>query len=136
MMRIRLAALLACLAGAAACGDTPTTPTTTITSPATESYSTLVVPKGTSSYRFETHGRGTATATLTTTTPGSASVGFGIGIPKLNGTGCNLNNAVVTGAGPSPQLTATVDVGDYCVQVYDPGTLTESVSFRVSITHP
>jgi hypothetical protein len=111
-------------------------PTATVTSPATESYSTLVVPKGTSSYLFKTHGRGPASATLTTTIPSSASVGFGIGIPKANGTGCNLNSSVVTGASDAPQLNVTVEVGDYCVQVFDPGNLTDSVSFRVSITHP
>jgi hypothetical protein len=132
----RLVGLLGCLGLVAACGDSPTTPTSTITSPETESYSTLVVPRGTSSYLFKTHGRGTVSATLSSTTPGSASVGFGIGIPKSNGSGCNLNSSIVTGAGASPQLAVTAEVGDYCVQVFDPGTLTDSVAFTVSITHP
>ena len=133
--RVRLVGLVGCLGLIAACSNTPTTPTATVTSPTTETYTTLVVPKGTSSYKFTTHARGTVSATLTAATP-SVSVGFGIGIPKLNGSSCNLNTSLVTGAGSSPQLNVTTEAGDYCVQVYDPGTLTESVSFRVSITHP
>lgn len=128
---VSIAALLA-----AACGETPAAPSTSITSPSTETFSSLLTAKGSASRTFATHDRGAVSLTLTSTTPADVVVGVGVGIPKSNGGGCILTASVDTAAGPSAQVSITAETGDYCVQLYDPGTLTEQVAFTLSITHP
>jgi hypothetical protein len=39
-------------------------------------------------------------------------------------------------AGSAPQISAAADAGQYCVQVYDLGTLQDPVGFALKIDHP
>ena len=130
-----LGLLLAALA--ASCGDTPTTPTSTApVSPLTESFSSQLSVKGTSSRSFVTPSRGSVSVTLSATFPSGTVVGLGVGIPRANGSGCLLSTSVQTGAAASPQIVIDADKGEYCVQVYDLGTLTDAISFTIAIVHP
>jgi len=130
--------LLVCVSASSAvsCGDTPTAPSTSITSPSTETFSSMLTVKGTASRSVAAHGRGPISVTLTSTTPAGAVLGLGVGIPRSTGGGCSLTASVNAAAGTPDQLTVIAEPGGYCVQVYDPGTLSEPVAFSLSITHP
>ena len=118
---------------AASCGgSTPTTPTQTST-PMSENWSSVVAPGGTSSRSFTVNASGTITVTLT---GAGATVGLGIGLPRVTGGGCRLGVTVNASPASSPQISTAADAGQYCVQVYDLGTLTDPVSFALKIDHP
>jgi hypothetical protein len=88
---------------------------------------------GTSMFTFTTTQSGTASVTLTTL---AASTPVGVGIGTLSGSTCTLStSSAATTAGASPQVSVTLDAGSYCVEVYDPGTLTSATTFGVTITH-
>ena len=134
----RVLGVLVAAALAASCGsDTPTTPTsTTPTSPVTESFVSQLSVKGTSSRSFAIPSRGSVSVTLSATTPSGTVVGLGVGIPRANGSGCLLSTSLSTGAASAPQIIIDADTGEYCVQIYDLGTLTDPISFTIAIVHP
>jgi len=68
--------------------------------------------------------------------PWTPSFGVGVGVPRVTGGGCRLGVSVNTSAGSSPQISAPADAGQYCVQVYDLGTLRDPVGFALKIDHP
>ena len=119
----------------AACGngtDTPTSPTTP-TKPAAENWSSTLSPGGTSSRSFTVNTAGTITVTMTSA---GSTVGLGVGLPRTSGGGCRLGVSVNTGGGSTPQISTPADAGQYCVQVFDLGTLTDPISFTMTIDHP
>ena len=117
----------------AGCGsDMPTTPSTT-SKTTSESWSSAVAPGGTSSRSFTVNASGTITVTLT---GAGATLGLGVGLPRVTGGGCRLGVTVNASPGSSPQISTAADAGQYCVQVYDLGTLTDPVSFALKIDHP
>ena len=118
---------------AAGCGsDTPTTPSTT-SKTTSENWSSAVAPGGTSSRSFTVNASGTITVTLT---GAGATLGVGVGLPRVTGGGCRLGVTVNASPGSSPQISTAADAGQYCVQVYDLGTLTDPVAFALKIDHP
>ncbi len=122
-----------------ACGDdtvtTPTTPTTPA-SPTTRSFSSKLTVKGAVSRTFTATQAGTVSATLTSAGSASTRVGLGIGVPYGGIATCTLNSMVTTTAGASPQISATVDAGQYCVAVFDVGALTDDINFDLTIVFP
>lgn len=126
--------LVAALAVIACGSDTnsPTTPSNT-SSATSETWSSTVAPGGQSTRSFTVNAAGTINVTLTAA---GATVGLGVGLPRVSGGGCRLGVAVNASAGTTPQLTATADAGQYCVQVYDLGTLSDPVGFALKIDHP
>ena len=122
---------------AAACDDASTATSPSVTSPVTETFSGQFLPGGTAARAFTAASSGTVSITLTQIgPPADAVVGLGVGIPQSTGTGCLLTPTIQTGASSSPQLTVPVDAGTYCVRLYDPGTLTATVAFNVTIVRP
>lgn len=117
-----------------ACGgnNSPTTPSNTSTT-TSETWSSTVAPGGQSSRSFTVNASGTITVTLTTA---SGTLGVGVGVPRATGGGCRLGVTVNASAGTAPQISAPADAGQYCVQVYDLGTLTDPVGFALKIDHP
>jgi hypothetical protein len=65
-----------------------------------------------------------------------STVGLGVGLPRVTGGGCRLGVSVTTGGGSAPQITTQADAGQYCVQVFDLGTLTDLIPFTLKIDHP
>jgi hypothetical protein len=119
----------------AGCGDdnsTPTTPSNT-SKIVTEDWSSAVAPGGASTRSFTVTSAGTISVTLT---GAGATLGLGVGLPRTTGGGCRLGVAVIASAGGSPQISEQADAGQYCVQVYDLGTLTDPVGFSLKIEHP
>ena len=126
--------LLAALAlVASACGgNTPASPTTT-TAPTSETWASVLAPGGTSSRSFTVNTSGTINITMTSA---GATVGLGVGLPRVTGGGCRIGVQVITGPGPNPQISTPAEAGQYCVQVFDTGTLTDPIPVNVKIDHP
>ncbi len=129
--------LLVCLilaAAAAACSDAVTpTAATAVTTPAF-TFASSFTAKGSASRSFEQLTTGPVSLTLTAASP-DVRLGIGLGIPRPDGSGCNLTQAVETGAGVAPQLTVTAEAGVWCVRVYDLGFVPERVSFALEVAH-
>ena len=132
----RTCLVLTCLAlAAAACGSNTgsgTVPSTPITIP-DEIFSSVLAPRGTSSRSFTSRVAGTISVTLT---DAGATIGVGVGLPRVTGGGCRLGVAVSANGGSTPQISVPADEGQYCVQVFDLGTLTEPVPFTLKVEHP
>ena len=128
---VLLAALALCVS---ACGGNngSTSPSTTATV-TTENWSAVLAPGGQSSRSFTVTNAGTINITMNSA---GATVGLGVGLPRVTGGGCRLGVQVITGPGPNPQISTPADPGQYCVQVFDTGTLKDPVSFNVKIDHP
>lgn len=119
------------------CGNdspAPTSPTTP-TGPVTETHNTQVWPAGFSSRTFSMSTAGTISVTLTTTTPAGVTLGLLVGVPRAAG-GCAPTVAVAATASGTPQIVLAADSGTYCTLVYDLGTLTEPVSYTLTVEHP
>jgi len=118
----------------AGCGDdnTPTTPSNT-SGTMSETWSSTVAPGGQSSRSFTVNSSGTIAVTVTAA---GAQLGVGVGLPRVTGGGCRLGVSVNASAGSTPQISTSADAGQYCVQVYDLGTLTDPVGFALKIDHP
>ena len=128
--------VLSAFTGAACSEDeTPTTPTPRTTESVT--WSTNLANGGATSRSFKTTRNGTVSITLQSLA-GSTTLraGLGVGIPLGDGTGCVLSRSVEATAGATAQLELAVDAGSYCVQVYDPGTLTQPVGFTILLVYP
>ncbi len=116
--------------------DPPTTPTETPTTTTITFTSNLAVG-GASTRSFAVTRTGTVSVTLVNAgNSATLRVGLGVGIPLGDGSGCVLSRSVETVAGTTAQLELTVDTGTYCVQIYDPGTLTAVVPFSISLVYP
>jgi hypothetical protein len=123
----------------AGCGnDTPSTPTTptTPTGPTTSIFASRLTPNGAVSRSFGATTTGTATVMLTNAGGPSTRVGLGIGVPSTGIAKCALSTALSTTPGTTPQISAAVDAGQYCVTVYDLGTLRDVIDFSVTLVYP
>ena len=123
------------LALSSACGGDNNTPTMPSTPSGTtsETWSGVVAPGGQSSRSFTVNNSGTIAVTLTAA---GTTLGLGVGLPRVTGGGCRLG--VTANASPSatPQISTQAEAGQYCVQVYDLGTLRDPVGFALKIDHP
>jgi hypothetical protein len=128
-LQIAIVAVVLC----AGCGETLTSPTES--EEGLPEFASQLTPGGTATRQVPLAKAGTIQVTLTRVTPTTA-LGLGVGIPRATGTGCALTRSLTTGPGDEPHLTIAAEGGDLCVQVYDPGTLTETVSFAVTIATP
>ena len=130
MTRLPYAVAFVVALSLAACGSSPASPSATATA-GTDTWSTTVYPGGYISRTFTASTAGTVTVTLAQS---GAPVGFGIGAPASIGAGCLVSSGRVDGQGAT--LSAQVDQGDYCVSIYDTGTLTAPLGLLVQIAHP
>lgn len=121
----------------AGCGDdAPTAPTEPPTTTTITFASNLAVG-GASTRSFAVTRTGAVSVTLVDADNSTTlKVGLGVGIPLADGSGCVLSRSVETVPGTTAQLELTVDPDTYCVQIYDPGTLTGVVPFSISLVFP
>ncbi len=140
VLRLKSLALVVVLLSAvvaAGCDEEapPTTPTPDTTASVT--WSTNLATGGASSRSFKTTRTGTVSITLQSLAASTTlRAGLGVGIPLGDGSGCVLSRSVETVAGSTAQLELSVDPGNYCVQVYDLGQLTQPASFTVLLVYP
>ncbi len=119
-----------------ACGDDNGTATAPSNPSATtsETWSGVVAPGGQSSRSFTVNTSGTIAVTLTAA---GTTLGLGVGLPRVTGGGCRLGVTVNASPSPTPQISTQAEGGQYCVQVYDLGTITGNpVGFALKIDHP
>lgn len=107
----------------------------TTSSPGTVTYSSTLLPGGSTSRTFDASATGTVTVTMDTIDqPSVSALGLGLGFPRNDGGGCQLTQAFTAGRGS--QFSLPVDAGKYCVKVYDLGTLPDVTRFSLRIQHP
>jgi hypothetical protein len=135
---ISLLALLTLLAAGAACTSnddlTPTTPTAPATQ--SETFTGTLTPNGARTEPFSVTTSGTVTATLTKVEP-DATVAVGLSLGTWDGAACSAvkSNDKAT-QGTAITLSAS-GAGRVCVRVYDAGgTLTEPITYEVTVVHP
>jgi len=63
-----------------------------------------------------------------------SALGVAVGFQRNDGSGCHVSLAYLAPRGFAASIP--VDAGRYCVKIFDPGTLTETVGFSVKIVHP
>ncbi len=135
-MRARLVLAMMMAAGLGACAKTViTSPTATTAAVDPNAFTNQVPPGGSASRLVTITSSGRLAVTLTQTTPPGLALGVGIGIPRSNNQ-CAVGASVTTTAGSTAQVASAVDGGNYCVKVFDPGTLTAPATFTVSISRP
>jgi hypothetical protein len=134
-------ALMAALAVAvtAGCSQSPTSPTDPAdgapASPVTFTYPGVVGPGGSVSRSFVATRPGAAIITLSGIAP-ATGLGVGLGIPRPDGTGCLIARSAIAADGASAEVSAAVDAGSYCAQVFAPATAADQVAFSVTLVHP
>ena len=135
MRAATLAGTLLIAALAAGCGSDSTTPTAPSASGTmSETWSGVVAPGGQTSRSFTVNNSGTITVTLTSA---GTTFGLGVGLPRVTGGGCRLGVAVNASSATTPQISTQAEAGQYCVEVYDLGTITgDPVGFALKIDHP
>src|SRR5262245_10847386 len=133
-----LVVVLTCASLMSGCGkDSTTTPTpTTPTGPTTSIFASRLTPNGAISRSFGATTAGTVTVMLTNAAGPTTVVGLGIGVPTTGFARCALSTSIQTPSGTTPQISAPVDAGQYCVTVYDLGTLTSPIDFSVTLVYP
>jgi hypothetical protein len=127
--------LLAALCAAACDDNTALTPSTTPPATITElPFAGTLTVNGAKTKDFSTTGRGTITVTLTEVLPDSTTV-IGLSLGTWNGASCHIIHDRQGAQGATFDVNAS-GVGNLCVRVYDPGTLTGPVTFSVDVSHP
>jgi hypothetical protein len=81
-----------------------------------------------------TFGGGTITVSLDSLSFAGGQLGLGLGIPGPSGVGCVPTTVAI--GGPSTRVSAPVDSGVYCAEVYNVGHTTGAVSFSTTISYP
>ncbi len=131
-----IAALFAALA-VTACTKSNSTAASTTPTPAktTDTFNGTVAVKGTDPHTFTVAASGQVDVTLTAATP---SVPLGLSVGTNAGSGCAAvaGGSVVASPGTVAQLSGVMSPGTYCVAAFDIGTLSQPVSYTVSVAHP
>jgi hypothetical protein len=131
--------LLACAAcsGGSNSGSS-TAPSTPPRAPSSETFTGTVSVGGSDAHQFTvTLSNGQVTATLTAAGPPETVV-MGLAIGIISSGSCTLltNGAILTPAGPNPQLSGSnFQSGTYCVAVFDVGNQSADVTYSVTVTH-
>jgi hypothetical protein len=130
----RVVLALALALPAAACGS-PSAPSAA-PGTTTDSFSGTVTVGGRDIHSFSVASLGEVDVTLTAAGPPS-TIFMGLAIGSFaNGT-CSLlgNGSAIAQAGTLPQLTGSLDVGTYCIDVFDAGNQTGAVNYSVNVSH-
>src|SRR5207237_8273643 len=114
---------------AAACGNAPTPPSRSSTTPPikTERFDAILLPRTSAFFSFQVGGTGSVSINLASLSalarPGAvpAVMEIGYGVPA--GEGCSIQNSVRTTPGLTSQLTGTLAAGTYCANIRDLGSV-------------
>jgi hypothetical protein len=140
---IGLIAACALALGTAACSTSTDSTSTSAASTAptaavtTENFSGTVQVGGSDSNPFTVVlSGGVLNLTLTSAGP-PATIFMGFGAGTYVGTTCQLltGGFLVTPAGTTPQISGTINGGQYCVMVYDAGNQVAPITYSVTVTH-
>jgi hypothetical protein len=120
-----------------ACSNDSSTPATTAPSPTmTETFNGTVGVAAGNFHNFTVAQDGTVSVTLTAATPPpTIFMGVGIGTPSSSTCALISGDTTATPAGPTAQLSGTLNAGTYCVEVFDVGNDTAPVTYSVTVVH-
>jgi hypothetical protein len=126
---------------AAACGgSTPTTPSNTTPAPSSDFFAGTLSAMGSVPNTFVVSTAGAVEVTLLALTTGAgnvSSVPIALAVGTFTGTVCTPTTTLNATPALKAQLTTTLAVGTFCVNVADPGGVTEDLSFALRVTqHP
>jgi hypothetical protein len=131
------------LALAAGCGNKSTSPTPVLT---TDTFSGTLAVLGTSNQNFTVNYglsysdaavKVTSLKTVANPTDVNKTIGIGFGTIAFDG-GCTRSATYTANAATINQVLTASGVfisGQYCVQIFDAGTLTEPVSYTFEVQH-
>ena len=121
-----------------ACNNDSSTATTTSPSAAmTETFSGTVGVAAGDFHNFTVAQGGTVSVTLNAAAPPpTIFMGVGIGTPSSSTCALISGDTTATPAGVTAQLSGALNAGTYCVEVYDVGNETASVTYTVTVVHP
>ena len=140
--------VLICASVCAACGDdTPSSPSSTTDSRATERFDDIINVRESKFQAFSVGSNGTTSINLASLSPlnrpgtitATMEIGWGKTIKADDGTviGCDLAKVMQTAPALTAQLNDTLTPSaDYCANIADVGGLRESANFAIRITHP
>jgi hypothetical protein len=119
------------------CGnDSFTNPDAPTPTQVTETFGGSVRVSGAVTEPFAVQTTGSVIATLTALEPEDAVIGLSIG--TWNGIACSVGAPTLANDNAKVGVTLTGSAtvtGNYCVRVYDAGTLTQTTSYQLTVTH-
>jgi hypothetical protein len=127
--------VLLAIVSSVSCGDEAVTTTpTSVTSPTTVTWTTLLYPRGAASRSFVASQAGSVTVTLQSA---AVPIGIAVGVPAVaSGSSCRAATSVTAASSDVPQLTIGVEQGTYCVLAFDVGGIVDPIAFTVTLVHP
>jgi hypothetical protein len=143
-----LACVLLLASLSAACGDdTPTSPSNTPASRATERFDDIINVRESRFFPFSVGSNGTTSINLASLSPlnrpgtiaATMEIGWGKVVKDEAGTviGCTLSRVMQTPPALAAQINDTLTpAADYCANIADVGGLRESANFSIRVTHP
>jgi hypothetical protein len=119
---------------AGACTDPVAPPAPTPVVPTiTETFTDTLLQLGSNTHQFTVQQVGGLKVSLSDVDPPSA-VAFGVGTQSL--VGCTLISRLNFVPGATAQLSGTATTaGNFCVMVFDAGTLTQPITYTVNVLH-
>lgn len=121
-------AVLAVLA-AAGCGAGLASPSQFVT----ESFTGTLEVSGVNLHGFNVTRNGELNVTVRTVTPNTV---FAIALGQVSGGQCQDSGAGGSLVSLGSVVTGMMVPGSYCIAVYDPGSLTASITYTIDVTHP
>lgn len=132
--RLSLLVLAAALAG----GACDTVPVPTLPTPTTSDifFSSQLMAGGATARSFKVGKAGETKVSFTSLLPETEAV-VNVHLGTWDGTVCTPTTSLSTKAGATtPIITTTLAVGEYCIRVVDPGVLTKTNDFSMTVTIP
>ena len=119
---------------AGACTDPVAPPAPTPVVPTiTETFTDTLIQLGSNTHQFTVQQVGGLKVSLSNVDPPSA-VAFGVGTQSL--VGCTLISRKIYEPGATAELSGTATTsGQFCVMVFDAGTLTQPITYTVTVLH-
>jgi hypothetical protein len=133
-MKRMLSTVLGFALFASACADpvAPAAPTPVLPT-ITEAFSDTLLQLGSNTHQFATQQIGGVKVTLSDVNP-LTSVSFGLGSQSI--VGCTLVSQLKVDPGGPAELAGTLTtVGNFCVIVFDSGSLVEPVTYKLTVLH-
>ena len=92
---------------------------------------------GVNTHTFSASKSGEFSVTVNSVSPDASTI-LGTAFGQILSGGCALVPGYVNGFSRLniAALTGPIDKGNYCIQVYDPGSLTRSETYTVTVSHP
>lgn len=132
-MKLLVAALCAVALACAACAETVPAAPSVGPATVTETFTAAIGVSGSNTHPITVQTVGKFVVTLVSADP---AVAIGIAVGTLsNGTCVILSSNNAVSAGGTVALTGTALAGSFCVEVFDVGTIVDSLTYTITVAH-